>query len=165
MLFRSQSLISLDISGNQNYTWQMMTMISTANPELLSLDIHDCINIDLNRSMKEIENLSCLQCMKLGPSNKPIDVNEFLQSMFFHTETLTTLQLNRMPEFSDEELSEILVECPNMTDLSLTEMRFSTLSIEVHFLLIYICNFHVWSHLLLIYICKFHWNRMRISRQ
>ena len=27
-----------------------------------------------------------------------------------------------------------------------------------HFLLIYICNFHVLSHLLLIYICKLHWN-------
>ena len=29
---------------------------------------------------------------------------------------------------------------------------------QVHFLLIYICNFHVLSHLLLIYICKLHWN-------
>ena len=28
----------------------------------------------------------------------------------------------------------------------------------VHFLMIYICNFHVLSHLLLINICKLHWN-------
>ena len=28
----------------------------------------------------------------------------------------------------------------------------------VHFLLIYIWNFHVLNHLLLIYICKLHWN-------
>ena len=35
--------------------------------------------------------------------------------------------------------------------------RGGTLS-QVHFLLIYICNFHVLNHLLLIYICKLHWN-------
>ena len=29
---------------------------------------------------------------------------------------------------------------------------------QVHFLLIYICNFHVLSNLLLIYIRKLHWN-------
>ena len=29
---------------------------------------------------------------------------------------------------------------------------------QVHFLMGYICNFHVLSHLLLIYICKLHWN-------
>jgi hypothetical protein len=29
---------------------------------------------------------------------------------------------------------------------------------KVHFLLIYICNFHVLSHIPLIYICKLHWN-------
>ena len=30
---------------------------------------------------------------------------------------------------------------------------------QVHFLLIYTCNFHVLSNLLLIYIYKLHWNR------
>jgi hypothetical protein len=30
--------------------------------------------------------------------------------------------------------------------------------LQVHFLLIYIYNFHVFSHFLLIYICKLHWN-------
>ena len=30
---------------------------------------------------------------------------------------------------------------------------------KVHFLMIYICNFHVLNHFLLIYICKLHWNR------
>ena len=30
--------------------------------------------------------------------------------------------------------------------------------LQVHFLLIYICNFHVLNHFLLIYICKLHWN-------
>ena len=29
---------------------------------------------------------------------------------------------------------------------------------QVHFLLVYICSFHVLNHLLLIYICKLHWN-------
>jgi hypothetical protein len=29
---------------------------------------------------------------------------------------------------------------------------------QVHFLLIYICNFHVLNHFLLINICKLHWN-------
>jgi hypothetical protein len=28
----------------------------------------------------------------------------------------------------------------------------------VHFLLIYICNFHVLNHFLFMYICKLHWN-------
>ena len=29
---------------------------------------------------------------------------------------------------------------------------------QVHFIMIYICNFHVMSNLLLIHICKLHWN-------
>ena len=28
---------------------------------------------------------------------------------------------------------------------------------QVHFLIIYICNFHVLNHFLLMYICKLHW--------
>ena len=34
--------------------------------------------------------------------------------------------------------------------------------VQVHFLLIYICNFHVLNHFLLIYICKLHWNQQQI---
>jgi P-loop containing dynein motor region D4 len=30
--------------------------------------------------------------------------------------------------------------------------------LQVHFLLICICNFHVLNHFLLIYMCKLHWN-------
>ena len=33
----------------------------------------------------------------------------------------------------------------------------------VHFVLIYLCNFHVLRDLLLIYICNLHWNRTRWS--
>ena len=37
------------------------------------------------------------------------------------------------------------------------------LPVKVHFLLIYICNFHVLNHLLLIFICKLHWIKLKIN--
>ena len=54
-------------------------MISTANPELRSLDIRECANIDLNKALKEIENLKKLECLKIGPSKMRVDPDEFLQ--------------------------------------------------------------------------------------
>ena len=36
------------------------------------------------------------------------------------------------------------------------------LRIQVHLLLIYVCNFHVVNNFLLIYICKLHWNLITI---
>jgi tetratricopeptide (TPR) repeat protein len=43
----------------------------------------------------------------------------------------------------------------NELDMAMNHYR------QVHFLLIYIYNFHVLTHLLLIYVCKLHWNHHR----
>ena len=60
--------------------------------------------------------------------------------------------------------SEKMAECKKLqerlqVDLDLVQ-RYNSLPLapQVHFLLIYICDFYVLNHLLLIYICKLHWN-------
>jgi hypothetical protein len=76
---KSLPLVSLNLNGNSNFTFEIMLMISTANPDLKSLDVADCSSIDLNKALREIENLKKLEVLKLGPSSKVIDADEFLQ--------------------------------------------------------------------------------------
>ena len=81
---KSLGLNVLELSGNPNFTWQMMTMISTANPHLKTLDISDCVNIDLNKALHEVENLKNIEVLKIGPSCKAVQVDNFLQVRPYH---------------------------------------------------------------------------------
>jgi hypothetical protein len=80
---KSLTLNSLNISGNPNFTSEIMVMISTANPDLVCLDISDNNRIDLNKALREIENLKKLKSLKIGPSSRPVDADEFLQVVIF----------------------------------------------------------------------------------
>jgi len=82
---KSLPLRSLNLNGNPNFTSEIMLLISTANPELMALDITECANIDLNKALREIENLKKLEELKFGPSHcKPVDTDEFLQVWKFN---------------------------------------------------------------------------------
>ena len=58
--------------------------------------------------------MKCLVSLKIGPSSKKLDVNDLLQSLFFHAGRLHTLYLNQLREPDDGEIAEILQECPNL---------------------------------------------------
>ena len=67
------------MNDNENYTVQIITYISTALPNVTKLDMRDCPNINLSKSMQLMENMKFLEHLYLGPTNIKMDTELFVE--------------------------------------------------------------------------------------
>jgi len=67
------------LNDNENYTVQIITYISTALPNVTKLDMRDCPNINLSKSMQLMENMKFLEHLYLGPTNIKMDTELFVE--------------------------------------------------------------------------------------
>ena len=127
---KTLSLKTLELRDNPLMTFQALVFLSTAVPNLVTLDLRDCTNIDLTKGMHEMERMRYLEEIYLGPSNHSLHAEEFLQSMLFHAANLKVLHLTGIGNMSDDDLAELISGTLLLTDLCLEGMDAGIHTIE-----------------------------------
>ena len=127
---KTSTLTELVLNENENFTIQIITYISTALPLLIKLDMRDCPNINLSKSMQLMENMKCLEHLYLGPSNIKINSEMFVEGMLFHASNLKTLHLIGLSELNDEDIAEIIEASLLLKEISVSEMDVGSGTVE-----------------------------------
>ena len=127
---KSLTLEILELRDNPIITFQALVFLSTAVPNLVTLDLRDCANIDLTHGMHEMERMRYIEHIYLGPSNHPLNADSFLQSMLFHAANLKTLHLVGIGNMGDDDVAELISGTLLLTDLCIEGMDVGTHVIE-----------------------------------
>lgn len=127
---KSLTLKILELRDNPLITFQALVFLSTAVPNLVTLDLRDCTNIDLSQGMHEMERMRYIENIYLGPSNHPLHADAFLQSMLFHAANLKTLHLVGIGNMDDDDLAELISGTLLLTDLYIEGMDLGTHAVE-----------------------------------
>ena len=129
----TKELKILEIRDNDNITSQALLMISNSALSLVSLDVRECCNINLNEGLEYLSYLTNLEHLKIGPSTRTHRIRSVAATMG-HLKTLTpkllTFHMSGFPEFSDEDIGELLDTALLLEELSMKNMKYGTNAVE-----------------------------------
>jgi hypothetical protein len=124
-------LRKLELRDNSNFTFVALNYVSTANPNLVELDLRECTAIDLNKGMQVLEGLEFIEVLKFGPSYCDVNSQELLESLLFHISRLRVLHIIGISAFCDDELRELFkYAADELEELDLADMEFGVQTIE-----------------------------------
>jgi uncharacterized protein YneF (UPF0154 family) len=130
---KSLSLKTLVLEDCVSLTHHSLVFLSTAVPNLLTLDLRNCMDIDLAKGLRELERLPSLEALFIGPTPRLLSAEEILdvmQSILCHAARLKTLHLLNIQGFDDESVSEIVEAAVVLEELVLTEMPVGIHAVE-----------------------------------
>ena len=81
---RAQTLQTLDLSDNLNFTTQILYWLSTTAINITYLDLRNCPNIELMKGVGELHTMKKLTHIFLGPSDIPVNSKKFALSLESH---------------------------------------------------------------------------------
>jgi hypothetical protein len=126
----SEPITRLELRDNANVDAEMLLWVSACLPNLSQLDLRDCANLNMVKSMNEMITMLKITDLKLGPSRHKIDGAKFLQCMQYQGPQLLVLHLSGIRGFSDEHIGELLESALNLEELCLCDLDCGTSTIE-----------------------------------
>ena len=127
---KSLTIKSVVLRDNHLLTAQSLVFLSSAVPNLEILDIKGCANIDINKGLREMESLTSLRELTIGPSDFVINANELVESLLYHVARLTLLHLVDIHTLDDEHVAELLNGCLLLEDLHVEGIEVGVHTIE-----------------------------------
>jgi len=129
---RSVSLKNLVLVDCVSITRQSLVFLAASVPNLVTLDLRNCVGIDLVKGMREMESLKNLQGLLLGPTValSPAEATDLMQSVLFHVSGLKVLHLLEFNGFDDDNITEIIDGTVVLEELVLTNMPFGIHTVE-----------------------------------
>jgi hypothetical protein len=127
---RASNMSTVILTDSSNFTDLVINWISFSATKIDSIDLSECLNLDLTAAMHFLEALEFITCIRLGPCAIPVVEEPFLQSMSCHAHRLVTLHLADISLLTDFGIATIIVNCEVLVDLSLSDMDFGTQTVE-----------------------------------
>eukprot|EP01038_Epipyxis_sp_PR26KG_P006206 gene6206-8548_t len=126
------NLTHLELQNNPNFTAQILTFLSAAIPNVTSIDLRGCNNINYDKGLTEIKDLKYIQNIKIGPMKQKYRLNQdtFISNMLGFAPNLIILHLNGIKDCTDDMIGQILEYCLELDELLLEDIEFGRLTIE-----------------------------------
>ena len=128
---RAQHLKELSLRGNPNIGPELLSLLSLSSPQLTSLDLRDCEELNLHEALKHLVHMEHIVDLRLGPTQHPFHASLFVETLAGHMESLKCLHLCSLASLSsDEHIAEIISYAVELEELFLSNMPFATLTVE-----------------------------------
>jgi len=129
---KSVSLKNLVLADCVSLTRQSLVFLAASVPNLMTLDIRNCVGVNLVTGMREMETLKNLQGLMMGPTSplSPTEASDLMQSVLFHVSGLKVLHILEFNGFDDDMITELIDGAVCLEELVLVNMPFGIHTVE-----------------------------------